>query len=328
MGALLLIRESQTNYDAKSDLRSYSREHLIESASRVVKIEHAATVEAIRHFAEINRRNLFLDYGFSSLFDMLTRYFGYCRASAQVRINSMRLMNDVPEVEKKIEAGELTLTAASQVQSFLSAEKKEQKAYTPEQKLGLIETCSGKSTREVERELAARNPQFFKKESVRAVSVSHSRMNISIRNDVLEELAKVKALLSHCSPNMSYDELLGHMAKIALDKLDPERKAKRYLAKTRRESIPKQVANASRVRAHELEPRSRYVNAKTKHAVWLKNESRGCEFVSEKSGQICGSKQLLQIDHIKPFFAGGSHHVENLRVLCAQHNRWRYKRNK
>jgi 5-methylcytosine-specific restriction endonuclease McrA len=314
MGAILQLRAPSVGYDSKSDLRKYSREQLMNSAMSVVKIEHAATIEAIRHFSEINRRKLYLEYGFSSLFDMLTKHFGYCRASAQVRINSMRLVNDIPEVEQKIENGELTLTAASQVQSFLVAEKKDQKIYTSEEKLDLVQTCAGKSTREIERELAVRNPKVFKRESVRVVSESHSRMNITVSNDVAENLEKVRALLSHIDPNMSYDDLLRRMSEIALDQLDPVRKAKKR---------EKKIA-AGRVHAHELK-RGRYIAANSRHAVWSNHDGNGCEYVDTKTGKRCESKKFLQIDHIIPYSSGGSNEVSNLRVLCGAHNRCAYR---
>ena len=50
-----------------------------------------------------------------------------------------------------------------------------------------------------------------------------------------------------------------------------------------------------------------------------------CQYQDKITGKICGSKFFLQIDHIHPQFAGGSHNPNNLRVLCQGHNSHRYR---
>lgn len=42
-------------------------------------------------------------------------------------------------------------------------------------------------------------------------------------------------------------------------------------------------------------------------------------------GTICGRRHQLEIDHIRPRFAGGGNEVENLRILCKAHNIHRYR---
>jgi hypothetical protein len=51
----------------------------------------------------------------------------------------------------------------------------------------------------------------------------------------------------------------------------------------------------------------------------LRDKQR-CTFRS-RLGRTCNSTHNLQIDHIKPFALGGTHDAQDLRVLCAAHNR-------
>lgn len=43
-----------------------------------------------------------------------------------------------------------------------------------------------------------------------------------------------------------------------------------------------------------------------------------CEQVTD--GRRCGSRDRCQVDHIVGRMAGGTHHLDNLRVLCARHH--------
>lgn len=50
-----------------------------------------------------------------------------------------------------------------------------------------------------------------------------------------------------------------------------------------------------------------------------------CEYVDPITKKRCRSTFLLQIDHIKPIWAGGGNELENLQLLCAKHNQLKYK---
>jgi 5-methylcytosine-specific restriction endonuclease McrA len=67
------------------------------------------------------------------------------------------------------------------------------------------------------------------------------------------------------------------------------------------------------------EPRSRHVPIDTRAAVFDRDGHR-CTFVAA-DGTRCRATRNLQIDHVQPFARGGSHEDDNLRVLCAAHNR-------
>ena len=79
--------------------------------------------------------------------------------------------------------------------------------------------------------------------------------------------------------------------------------------------------------AAPLQPRvrSRAIPAAVRRQVWERD--RGCcSYVDEGSGRRCGSRHLLEIDHVVPYALGGSAEPDNLRLLCAAHHRYRHAR--
>ena len=71
--------------------------------------------------------------------------------------------------------------------------------------------------------------------------------------------------------------------------------------------------------------RSRAIPAAARRQVWERD--RGCcSYVDQASGRRCGSRHLLEIDHVVPYALGGSAEPDNLRLLCAAHHRHRHAR--
>ncbi|MBK9294799.1 MAG: HNH endonuclease [Oligoflexia bacterium] len=72
-------------------------------------------------------------------------------------------------------------------------------------------------------------------------------------------------------------------------------------------------------------PNSRYIPAYIKRQVWQRDQGR-CQYQSTNSAQKCNSTYFIQIDHVTPFSHGGSStDINNLRLLCANHNRYRWE---
>ena len=119
-------------------LESLSKQELLTRAGTLVAEERRITAEIICALREIERRRIYLEMGFGSMFDLLTRHFKYSPGAADRRISAMRLSRDVPDVAKSIESGKLSLSTASQVQHFLINEKKRGKDYSAEDKCKLV----------------------------------------------------------------------------------------------------------------------------------------------------------------------------------------------
>ncbi len=263
-----------------------------------------------------------------------------------------------------------------------------------EEKRELVDSCLKKSTREVERELAKRNPDIQKIEMVKPIGLDRFQVSFSISEATEEKMKKLKGLFAHTNPNMTTEELFEKLIDLGLEKFDPARKASRAMRRLKEADALKsnrghsaeaarsdepvqsadpvkqvhsvkpiespepvessQTANSSlllvkaadvigsvekadqtvqSLHAHEIKgsqkfvvpkERARSIAAAVKHAVWRRNQDRGCEFVSD-AGEACGSHQALQIDHVNGFALGGSNEVKNLRIICAKHNRFIWK---
>jgi hypothetical protein len=60
----------------------------------------------------------------------------------------------------------------------------------------------------------------------------------------------------------------------------------------------------------------------TKREIFMRDQR--CQWQDARTGEKCSSTFQLQIDHIKSVCIGGGNKSENLQLLCAAHNRWKY----
>ncbi len=208
-----------------------------------------------------------------------------------------------------------------------------------DEKLKLIEKLEYKSTREVEKELLKLRPEELPSEKVRQITENKTEIKIVVDEDLKQKLNHLRNLLSHVNPSMTYRELIAYLADMGLKRIDPARQAKKVAAAkpSKSRERAKQVKNIAS--AHDVDriklpwpqrdvsgaPRvtvrksSRYVPTTIRQKVWQRDGGR-CTYIESPNSRRCSSTHLLQLDHIKPFAFGGEPSVDNLRLLCQQHN--------
>jgi hypothetical protein len=195
--------------------------------------ETQKTLEVLHHLREIERRKLYLSYGYPSLFEYAVKELKYSHSSAYRRIEAARLIQEIPQVEDKILEGSLNLTSVAQVRSFFKIEKNHplNKNHDLNYKLNVISKIENLSIREVQKELVSLNPDFIpfgvEKEKVRAVGKEKFELKIIIDEKLKLKLDKLKSLMSHKNPNMNYHDLMSELADLALKKLDLSASSKR-----------------------------------------------------------------------------------------------------
>ena len=108
---------------------------LVETLKGLVGEERKILAQILEYLREVERRKIFLEIGYPSLFEFCIRELGYSEGSAQRRISAMRLIRAIPEIKPKIVSGELSLSVVSQAQTFFRSQEKEQRPLDKTKKL-------------------------------------------------------------------------------------------------------------------------------------------------------------------------------------------------
>lgn len=116
----------------------------------LVREERKLSIKILHHLKEIDRRRLYSDIGYGSLFDYTVKELGYSPGSAYRRIQAARLLVDVPEVEKKILTGSLNLTQVSEATTFF----RENHIREPDRKVEVLRQIENLTKSETTRHLS------------------------------------------------------------------------------------------------------------------------------------------------------------------------------
>jgi len=203
-------------------------QELMTTTKELVKKEKQYTLQILKHLEEIDRRRCFADLGYSSLFQYCVKELFYSEMEAAARVNSARLLRTIPVVGKKIVDGTISLTTASQLQTFIKKEKIKDENL----KLMLINEVSGKSKREVEQILLSRESKSTPK-----------MLKLELSDKIYEKLLKLQTLVG----GGDLDKLIETLVDHKLDELKPKKESKKTDSTTR--YIPVKVQREVNTRA-------------------------------------------------------------------------------
>lgn len=334
--------------------RGLADSQLERTLQTAVTKENELKIRILHLLAEVERRRLY-SKNYPSLFEYCVRVLKYSGSSAQRRIDSMRAMKLIPEIEQKIVSGELNLLSVAQAQSFFRQEAKIGKKYSVADKKEVLQKLENKSTRECIKELIAISPQSIPQEKRRELTPEKTELKVVLNKDLIEKLDKIKALLSNSNPNMTDQALIEVMAKLTLERIDPVEKAKRNAKRAELKKAKSDQSDPTHTKKTvkidslpalapcgaasptpingilETLPAGPSTDGSgLKKQQPLMGVSRyipstvKCEVYMRDKGQCshpnCNSRKFLEYDHIHPVALGGQSGVSNLRLLCRAHN--------
>ena len=300
-----------------------NQNQIVNHLKTLVSEERKITSEILKLLQQVESQKIFAKHGYSNLFEFCMKELGYSEGAAQRRISAMRLIKELPEVEEKIVSGSISLSVASQAQSFFRKKKSLNKTLGREQKIEVLKQLENSSSRQSEKLLLDLEPELLSKDRERLITPEHLEIKITVEREFIENIEKLKDLLSHQMPFASTKDILAYALKELVKRKDPR---ERVSVKASCNIVPPTSAahvsatNKSTPEMPAINKRNRYIPKDVKQYVWQKSNGT-CSYVNSQTGQKCTATRFLEIDHIHPKSRDGGNNPENLQLLCDTHNR-------
>ncbi|WP_415061771.1 HNH endonuclease [Bdellovibrio sp.] len=312
-----------------------SNNELIFRMEKLVRSERKITHLVLLHIAEIEERKLFVEMGYDGMYAYLTRGLGYSEGSAYRRLQSARLLKQIPSVAQKIEEGHLNLTQLTQVQKCLKESAKAGENISTERTLDVLNKLENKNSWETQKTLALEmDLPVVVHEKIQPQKEGSVRLEVTLTQEQFSELETAKNLLSHICPDGSWSEVITALAKKFNYKklqnsthsatatkpkdINSSLDSNSGLLTSLSTSVPKGSVTSLLLVSPQKTPR-KYIPIHYKRFL-LKKADHHCEYKNPKTGQRCTSQYQLEIDHRHPLGLGGSNDLSNLRILCRAHN--------
>ena len=340
------------------DLGGVSDSQLRSGLAALLASGYRTEARIVAHIAEAEERKLHLKDGCASLFEYCVKQLGLSESEAFHGLTAARIARKFPVVFSLLERRELHLTAVCLLRDYLTSKNHlellaEASDKTKLQVRELLarrfprpEVASyvrklpdrmphAEPARQADAELAqqagARNARLLQQTStlpferhppcspvtppsapprarVEPTSEARYRVQLNASSSLKEKLALFQSLVSHSIPSGDVAAALERALDLALEQVQKRRFAKTDKPRRSRGTIAKR---ASLRREHVPNATQREVAVR---------DGLQCTYVGIDGGR-CSSRAFLQMHHEQPWARGGSSSVENLRLLCAAHNR-------
>jgi hypothetical protein len=318
-----------------------SKPELLQHSKDLAEQNRKISLELIECLKEVEKRMLFADLGYSSLWEFAVQYLKLSEGSAQRKIASMRLISQLPEAHRALVNGSLSITNAAQLQSHFRREAKKGKKSSAQEKLAVVQKMAGLSKRECEKELLKISPESIPQEKERSLTENLTELRFVVDQSVMKKLERLKGLLAYKNPGISLAELFELLVTQELEKLEKKKagslktqlktQAKTEMLSCSPEPIaapsvsppPAKVIAQAPVKG-ECKTISKMIKrqafpASVRRKIW--NRAGGqCEFIGE-NGKRCTARRRLEFDHHPvPVALGGKNNEGNGRLACKTHN--------
>lgn len=295
---------------------------LLSRFGKLVQTERKITHLVLECIAEIDSRKLYLDKAYPSLYEFLVQEFGYSSSAALRRIESARLLREVPGLASKIESGALNLSQLSKVQQAVRAvQKVEARKLDVQEKQELLHRIEHTTQQQTEVILSqALSLPIFTEDKTKHHRDESVTLTITFSKEQMAILKQAQDLIAHAVPEKNWAEAITYLAQKEVDRRTQSRNRKSQPVASK--AIPAEGVAHGSIGAGKIPSRKPLLNT-TKKVILRRDKC--CQYKDNITGKVCGSTRFLQTDHRQSVWAGGGNELSNLQILCAQHNQHKYR---
>ena len=326
-----MMRASLNGVMETSSLQHVSKGELLRDFSALVDKDRGNTANMLAYVAEIDRRKLYLEHAYPSMFAFCTKRFRMSEAVAAKRIRAGRAACAFPCILVMVRRGELHLSGVHQLAGHLTEDNHREvlrrakhrsmreieeliaeiapkadvaalvRAVPKQGALGEAERAKGSARCEDKGVVAGRKPRGL----ATPLSPRRYKLQVTIGQEARDKLAELQNLLSHQIP----DGDPAAVVERALDVLLSETKKKRVA-----------LTDKPRARRKKGGERTRAIPAQVRREVFRRDEGR-CAFMDDE-GRRCDSAWQLEFHHCVPYGREGPHSTGNIELRCRAHNQF------
>lgn len=296
---------------------------------KLVQTERKITHLVLECIAEIDSRRLYLDKAYPSLYEFLVQKFGYSSSAALRRIESARLLREVPEVASKIESGALNLSQLSKVQQAVRAVQKiEDRKLDVTEKQELLKCIENTTQQQTEVILSqALSLPILDEDKAKAHGDESVTLTITLSKEQMAILKQAQDLIAHAVPDKKWADTITYLAQKEIQRRTQLKKPHSTKESSPLSSTQSQDKNSSTITTVTTlagVAKRKIIPRGIKKQIL--NKDRCCQYKDPNTGKVCGSTRFTQVDHRHSVWAGGSNNIANLQILCFQHNQHKYRR--
>lgn len=340
-------------------LTHLSKKRLLKQLSEVVARDRGTTAKMLACIAEVDRRKLYAEQAYPSMFAFCVDRFHMSEAIAHKRIRAGRAASRFPRILEMIRVGELHLSGVHQLASHLTEANHEE----------VLAEAKHKSMREIDELVAKISPRPDGRSLVRAMPHPSSAASsgtegtgrppdVGTASTISDEHAESTGIENAVAPlepwtasgtlpatnlrslnvplsprryrlhvtisQEARDDLeqLQNLLSHQIPSGDPALVVERALKLMLQETKKRKAALTKKPRRRRKgrSKKSRAIPAEVKRTVFTRDNGR-CAFV-DSSGRRCKSAWQLEFHHCIPYGRGGKHTVENIQLRCRAHNQY------
>lgn len=343
-----------------ASLQYVGKQRLLRNFSALVGRDRATTARMLAYMGEIDRRRLYLELAYPSMFALCTERFRMSAAAAGKRIRVSRAARRFPCILEMIRTGELHVSGVNQLAAHLTDDSYED----------VLRRARHRSMREIDQLIAEIAPKPDVAWSLRAMPRRHTGLldrgslgEVASARELVrpgaagglatsgtrEPGAEIRTLHSRTSgkPKGTATPLsprryklqvtIGQEARDALEQLrgllshqipdgDPAMVVERALAALLTQTKKKKAALTKKPRRRRKKGgrRTRAISAEVRREVFERDGGR-CAFV-DGEGRRCASAWQLEFHHCVPYGRDGPHSTKNVELRCRAHNQFEAER--